>query len=736
MKRLLTACLLACALSGAVNSAVIWEEDFNSYSDGITNGASGKWTVDISACTLDGDDHFEIRSQHMQGNDLDGEAVWLSESIPITGLTDVSISVDLFDNAGGLESADYIKIYYKLDGGAETLFETNGDNSDDFPPLTASQTNLIGNTLEIVVRMMNNATTEFISFDNIQVTDASNATPELSPIGNQTVFVSDSLTMVIIGTDTDNDSVTLSASGLPPGAVFNSVTGTGTAIGLLTWSNASPAGVYTSTFYAADGSTNHSETIVITAEHQSEIDGYFYGWDPETIVKLKNGQFWRNTGGVGSDTDPRLRNPDVTITNWLQRDIWRLSIAGGDQNQQVSRMDITETTLISSFTGLHNGNTYELFDGTIWEQLSFENISSFADPVTVWRWTENSKTYLCFRDSEDRDLGTCQAVASELPDSGAVITEVDGWFRGWKNDRVFALANGEFWQQTVSDSSADTLYRPEVILTNYLGTGTWRLYVDEATAPGYVEVQQLTNVTRTTIDGTFYGFGIKEFFHLQNGDWWRQTSFETSASTRSNPDILIWEEDGAFQFEMPDEGRTVTAKKLTVVAESSVTNAFSGLHYGTIYQLANGDSWIQISFENINSSAVGPDAMLWVDGNNTNLLLRGSSDEEIGDCEVVDPNADPDGDQIANAAEIIAGTDLADAKAFFQITETVIGGNGHHTLNWPAVEDRRYAILWTASLDQIFQPQATVDAPTSSWTDTEHTTDTNGFYKIEVSLIP
>ncbi|MBC8206632.1 MAG: lamin tail domain-containing protein [Kiritimatiellales bacterium] len=559
-------------------------------------------------------------------------------------------------------------------------------------------------------------------------------TPEFQGLENQFVFLGDNLSLIVTAVNTvRTDVITLSATALPAGATFPPATGTNTASSTLNWAIPA-AGVYTATF-AAEGEVDATvESITITVSSTAEIDGKFYGWKSGTIVKLDNGQFWRNTGGASSIIDPPLRNPQVTVTNVLTTR--RMFVENVASYTTVERIAVTESFVTNAFSGLHNGNIYELGDGTVWEQTTFENISSSADSVTTWRWTENSKTYMRFLDRDDVVIGTCQVVASELPDSGAVISEIDGYFRGWKNDRVFALANGEFWQQTVSDSSSDTLYRPEVTLTNYLETGTWRMYVDRASAPGYVEVQQLTNVTRTKIDGTFYGFGIREFFHLQNGEWWRQTSFETSASTRSSPEVLIWEESGNFQFEMPDEGRTVTAQKLTVTAESSVTNTFNGLHYGNTYQLANGEDWLQVSFENISSNAVNPDAMLWVDGNDTNLLLRGSGDQEIGNCTVADPTADGDGDRIANAAEIIAGTDLADRDSFFQITEAVIDGSRHCVLSWDAVEGRRYTILWAASLDQAFHPQATVDAPTNSWTDTEHTTDTEGFYEIEVSLIP
>ena len=558
--------------------------------------------------------------------------------------------------------------------------------------------------------------------------------PELQGLENQFVFLGDDLHLLVTAVNTvKTDTITLSATVLPAGAVFPQATGTNSVSSTLSWT-APPAGVYTVSFAAAGLAGTTTESITVTVAGTAEIDGKFYGWKSGTIVKLDNGQFWRNTGGAGSITDPPLRNPQVSVTHVLGTR--RMFVETVASYTTVEQINVAESRLESTFTGLHNGNIYELADGTFWEQISFENISSSADPVTIWRWTENSKTYMRFLDRDDVNLGTCQVAASTAPTGGPIITEIDGWFRGWKNKRVFALANGQFWQQTVANSSIDTLNRPTATLTNYLGTGTWRLTIDGTSAPGYVEVQQLTNVTRTAIDGGFYGFGNGEFFHLQNGEWWRQTSLDTSASTRSNPEVLLWSESGIDTIEMPDEGRAVTAEPLAVLAESSVTNDFSGLHYANRYELASGENWMQISFENTPNSTLTPETMLWSANGQTNLLLRSESDATIGSCEVVDPDADGDGDQIANADEIIAGTDLANGGSFFGITETQVDGRGHYTLNWTAAEGRRYTILWATALDETFHPQGTVDAPTNSWTDIEHTTDTKGFYKIGVRLIP
>lgn len=88
-----------------------------------------------------------------------------------------------------------------------------------------------------------------------------NQPPVLSPIGNKSVTVSNTLNFVIQSSDpADGDSITLTASNLPPGAVFSPTNGNGSVL----WINAGPVGVYTCSFYAVDKDGVDSEEITIS----------------------------------------------------------------------------------------------------------------------------------------------------------------------------------------------------------------------------------------------------------------------------------------------------------------------------------------------------------------------------------------------------------------------------------------------------------------------------------------
>lgn len=84
--------------------------------------------------------------------------------------------------------------------------------------------------------------------------------PVLVPIGVKSVITSNALAFVVSAIGSDGDAVTLTISNAPPGSTF----GATNTLGTFTWPSASPVGIYTTRFYAADNDGSVSEAITIT----------------------------------------------------------------------------------------------------------------------------------------------------------------------------------------------------------------------------------------------------------------------------------------------------------------------------------------------------------------------------------------------------------------------------------------------------------------------------------------
>jgi hypothetical protein len=123
--------------------------------------------------------------------------------------------------------------------------------------------NQVGSYPNITFRVSDGTLTdsEVIS---ITVTNT-NAAPVLAPIGSKSVLATQSLQFTVSATDANNDPLTYSASGLPPGAAFNASTGT------FSWTPAAnQVGSYPGiTFAVSDGEYTIFESVSITVNENN-----------------------------------------------------------------------------------------------------------------------------------------------------------------------------------------------------------------------------------------------------------------------------------------------------------------------------------------------------------------------------------------------------------------------------------------------------------------------------------
>lgn len=189
---------------------VLYSEDFESYSTGTGINGSGnsgdypasvtQWTLNDVNGTLASSDYVETRSGELEINDTNGPIEFDTQSINISGYSNISFSIDL-SGIGELEYNpslhssddtnavnDYMDVSYSIDGGAfTTITDFNGNGTTHhtlipyyvsgnsgsapfFPDDTVTQTGLSGSTLIIKVRFQNWSGNEYFYIDNIIVT--------------------------------------------------------------------------------------------------------------------------------------------------------------------------------------------------------------------------------------------------------------------------------------------------------------------------------------------------------------------------------------------------------------------------------------------------------------------------------------------------------------------------------------------------------------------------------------
>jgi len=166
---------------------LIWTEDFEAYNDDATsaldintNDAGVDWTIESGAASF-----FRVENTYLldgartlvtRNTGTNNPIAWQSEAIDISAFDNVLLSVE-YTESGDLEVTDYIDIDYRIDGSSWEDFSANGYQADDMSaPATATQSGLLGCTVEIRVTLQTDSNYEYWSVDNITVSTESEAT--------------------------------------------------------------------------------------------------------------------------------------------------------------------------------------------------------------------------------------------------------------------------------------------------------------------------------------------------------------------------------------------------------------------------------------------------------------------------------------------------------------------------------------------------------------------------------
>ena len=146
-----------------------WTEDFSSSNVGDTS-RSGYWST---SGTPTG--HWSVQevsgNKHFSGNRLVNVCRWTTVSISIGSFTDVSVSVDIAE-VGTMASGDYIKGFYKIDGGSEIEFFSQYDDCGA-TWITKTVTGLSGGSLVVIMEAYTSNADKTWRFDDVKV----NGTP-------------------------------------------------------------------------------------------------------------------------------------------------------------------------------------------------------------------------------------------------------------------------------------------------------------------------------------------------------------------------------------------------------------------------------------------------------------------------------------------------------------------------------------------------------------------------------
>ena len=220
-------------------------------------------------------------------------------NIHVSGVTTLVVS----NNAAARPAINHM-VWTDYTPAGDSPFVPGYEQRDVGDATTCAVTGLTENTTYYYRAKAYNAATNspYSETTNVATSAEAGTPPALGPIGDQSVFLGETLQFEVSAAPTEGDAVTLTASNLPAGSIFYPTNELGTFL----WTGAAPTGLYSVTFNAADPDGFDDETIGI-AVHPLPQFGTFtaFGGAPAAATFLSvSGQEYRLEYTLDLEADP------------------------------------------------------------------------------------------------------------------------------------------------------------------------------------------------------------------------------------------------------------------------------------------------------------------------------------------------------------------------------------------------------------------------------------------------
>ncbi|MEO9853196.1 MAG: hypothetical protein ABJF65_20265, partial [Reichenbachiella sp.] len=162
---------------GTVSETItnLWNENFDNLTPGdeVDNGSTS-WSFTTAPS---GADNLEVSFTGVTNElffaDVDGTAVWESETIDISSYQSAKVSVGMRSSAKNDTFNDFMRLYAVVDGSEQAL--SNGIQSGNFGSLTATLEGITGNSISIRAKVKNGRNDEFYYLDDLVIQGVTDA---------------------------------------------------------------------------------------------------------------------------------------------------------------------------------------------------------------------------------------------------------------------------------------------------------------------------------------------------------------------------------------------------------------------------------------------------------------------------------------------------------------------------------------------------------------------------------
>ena len=160
-----------CEVSDEIGQTFTWQETFDREQPVTGEDGEKAWTLSYQGKGNLGVKGREFEMKNVQRGGA-AEAVWRSKVIDISALERVEVSVEARSDGRLDAQQDYLRLYYRLDGGKEVPIAKLSGNFNEDQAQTFSVSDLEGSRLQVIVKGRNNASSKRYYFDDVRIQGA------------------------------------------------------------------------------------------------------------------------------------------------------------------------------------------------------------------------------------------------------------------------------------------------------------------------------------------------------------------------------------------------------------------------------------------------------------------------------------------------------------------------------------------------------------------------------------
>jgi hypothetical protein len=352
-----------------------WYEGFEGLSNGTTvdNGPSS-WSFATSGSCA-GNSIIAVQTQagasKFRVQNSVCEVEWSTGIIDISSVSDISVSLDLESKGSFSGNSDYIRVYYKVDGGPLVEFK-NGNHSGKLGGgiKIATAEGINGNTLQIVVKAKNNKSSEEYFWDNLHIKAVGPAPSGLTYNwynGNTTTGSIVNTGAVVNGMKHGNYTVVAidQATGCPSNPATITIDSTGFRVKGGFVEQIAP---FTNCKLPFDGALNAG----VMEGTNLATTGYIYNWYHQEDPKIPS--FIRRTGALAQNLESReyaviitelASGCDTTINAEVVNAVIIPTVSASALSHVTSCADLNTGVGAASVSGITGGFHFEWYTGPV-----------------------------------------------------------------------------------------------------------------------------------------------------------------------------------------------------------------------------------------------------------------------------------------------------------------------------------------------------------------------------------